>query len=54
MKPCADVEPTGRLGLAAARARKDELRAEKVGVIVSGGKVDLQRFANLVAQADPR
>ncbi|MDB5934652.1 MAG: Threonine dehydratase, catabolic [Massilia sp.] len=43
------VEPTGCLGLAAARARKSELRGQRVGVIVSGGNVDIERFLSLVA-----
>jgi threonine dehydratase len=41
------VEPTGCLGLAAARAMQDALHGKKVGVIVSGGNVDLPRFAEL-------
>ncbi len=43
------IEPTGCLGLAAARARKDELKGKRVGVLVSGGNVDLARFCSLVA-----
>ncbi|WP_338766057.1 threo-3-hydroxy-L-aspartate ammonia-lyase [Massilia sp. METH4] len=42
------VEPTGCLGLAAARAMGEQLRGKKVGVIISGGNVDLPRFAELV------
>ena len=42
------VEPTGCLGFAAARAMKDALRSQRVGVIISGGNVDLQRFCALV------
>jgi threo-3-hydroxy-L-aspartate ammonia-lyase len=42
------VEPTGALGFAAARARKAELKGLRVGVLVSGGNVDLQRFCELV------
>jgi threonine dehydratase len=42
------VEPTGALGYAAARRRKDELAGQRVGVIISGGNVDLKRFAELV------
>ncbi|MEO8938779.1 MAG: threo-3-hydroxy-L-aspartate ammonia-lyase [Burkholderiaceae bacterium] len=42
------VEPTGCLGFAAARERHD-LRGRRVGVIVSGGNVDLARFASLLA-----
>jgi threonine dehydratase len=43
------VEPTGCLGLAAARARKDQLQGKRVGVIISGGNVDIERYAALVA-----
>lgn len=42
------VEPTGCLGLAAARQMKDELKGKRVGVIVSGGNVDMARFASLL------
>lgn len=42
------VEPTGCLGLAGARQLRDELRGRRVGVVVSGGNVDLARFAALV------
>jgi len=42
------VEPTGCLGLAAARQRKGELRGQRVGVLVSGGNVDLARFCSLL------
>jgi threonine dehydratase len=44
-------EPTGCLGLAAARARREALRGAKIGVIVSGGNVDLARFCELLAAA---
>lgn len=43
------VEPTGCLGFAAARQRKAELRGRRIGILVSGGNVDLARFAGLVA-----
>jgi threonine dehydratase len=42
------VEPTGCLGLAAVRAMKAPLRGQRVGVIISGGNVDMQRFCTLV------
>ena len=41
------VEPTGCLGFAAAR--RQPLKGQRVGVIISGGNVDLQRFAALLA-----
>jgi threo-3-hydroxy-L-aspartate ammonia-lyase len=43
------VEPTGCLGFAAARDMKASLRGQRVGVLVSGGNVDLARFCALLA-----
>lgn len=43
------MEPTGCLGFAAALALQPQLRGRKVGVIVSGGNVDLARFCTLLA-----
>lgn len=43
------VEPTGCLGFAAARAMKAQLRGKRVGVIVSGGNVDMARYGALLA-----
>jgi threonine dehydratase len=43
------VEPTGCLAFAAVRRLGPELAGQRVGVIVSGGNVDLDRFAALVA-----
>ncbi|WP_010460396.1 threo-3-hydroxy-L-aspartate ammonia-lyase [Acidovorax radicis] len=43
------VEPTGCLGFAAARAMRDELKGQRVGVLISGGNVDLARFSALVS-----
>jgi threonine dehydratase len=42
------IEPTGCLGFAAARRVKDSLRGKRVGVLISGGNVDLARFCSLV------
>ena len=42
------VEPTGCLGFAAACHAGVPLQGQRVGVIVSGGNVDLKRFAALV------
>lgn len=42
------VEPTGCLGLAAARGGTLDLRGRRVGIIVSGGNIDLDRFAELL------
>ncbi|MGV7208501.1 threo-3-hydroxy-L-aspartate ammonia-lyase [Oxalobacteraceae bacterium A2-2] len=44
------VEPTGCLGFAAARAMKDQLQGRRVGVIISGGNVDIERYAALLAE----
>jgi len=45
------VEPTGCLAAAAAFGKQLDLRGARVGVIVSGGNVDLSRFAALVQGA---
>ena len=42
------VEPTGCLGFAAARRMKEQLKGKKVGVLISGGNIDLGRFASLI------
>jgi len=43
------VEPTGALAFAGLRAMAGELVGKRVGVIVSGGNIDLARFATLIA-----
>jgi len=43
------VEPTGCLGFAGARHAGIPIRGARVGVIVSGGNIDLTRFAQLVS-----
>ena len=43
------VEPTGCLGFAAARAMREQLKGKRVGVIISGGNVDMERFCALLA-----
>ena len=43
------VEPTGCLGFAAARAMKAQLEGQRVGVLISGGNVDVARFCELLA-----
>lgn len=42
------VEPTGCLGFAAARRLKEQLKGKKVGILISGGNIDLGRFASLI------
>jgi threonine dehydratase len=44
------VEPTGCLGLAALRTHAHLHRGQRVGVVISGGNVDLDRFAALVQE----
>ena len=43
------VEPTGCLGFAAARKLRAQLQGQRVGILISGGNVDLDRFAALLA-----
>ncbi len=43
------VEPTGCLGLAAALSGAAPVAGKRVGVVLSGGNVDLARFADLIA-----
>jgi threonine dehydratase len=45
------AEPTGCLAAAAAFAGRDELRGKRVGIVISGGNIDLARFAELVRGA---
>jgi threonine dehydratase len=42
------VEPTGALALAAALAAKVDVTAKRVGVVISGGNVDLTDAAVLM------
>jgi threonine dehydratase len=41
------VEPTGCLSFAAARQMRAQLANKRVGIIVSGGNIDMRRFAAL-------
>jgi threonine dehydratase len=43
------VEPTGALGAAAAFEGKVDVKGQRVGVIISGGNVALERYAQLLA-----
>ncbi|KWF11480.1 threo-3-hydroxy-L-aspartate ammonia-lyase [Burkholderia pseudomultivorans] len=47
------VEPTGCLSFAAARRMKDALKGKRIGVLISGGNVDLGNFCAL-AGAQPQ
>ena len=42
------IEPTGCLGFAAARKESDRFKGQRIGVLVSGGNVDLDRFCTLL------
>ena len=42
------VEPTGCLGFAAARQMRADLKGARIGVLVSGGNIDMTKFASLV------
>jgi threonine dehydratase len=42
------VEPTGCLGLAAVRREAGALRGQRIGVLLSGGNVDLARMCELL------
>ncbi|MCW7546853.1 threo-3-hydroxy-L-aspartate ammonia-lyase [Photorhabdus sp. APURE] len=44
------VEPTGCLSFAAARQMSQSLRGQRVGIIVSGGNVDIERYCTLLAK----
>ena len=46
------VEPTGCLGLGGARAGAVDVKGKRIGVVISGGNVDLQRFTKLVSVPD--
>jgi threonine dehydratase len=45
------VEPTGCLGYAAARRMKEALAGKRVGILISGGNVDMARFCALLGGA---
>ncbi len=42
------VEPTGCLGIAAVRRMKDQLKGKRVGVIITGGNIDIEKFAKFL------
>jgi len=43
------VEPTGCLGFAAAKRMKSQLQGKRIGVLLSGGNIDMGRFCELLA-----
>jgi threonine dehydratase len=42
------VEPTGCLGAAAALSKQFHQPGERVGILISGGNIDLARYAELL------
>lgn len=42
------VEPTGCLGLAAVRKYKAELQGQRVGVMITGGNIDIEKLGTLL------
>ncbi len=44
------VEPTGCLGLAGALQMGEALKGQRIGVIISGGNIDLPKFAELLSR----
>jgi threonine dehydratase len=44
------VEPTGCLGFAGARHAGIDLRGQRIGIVVSGGNVDLARLGQMLGQ----
>jgi threo-3-hydroxy-L-aspartate ammonia-lyase len=44
------VEPTGALGFAGARFSGLDLKGKKVGILISGGNVDIASFTELMSQ----
>ena len=45
-------EPTGCLCFAAARRPDPALRGKRIGIIISGGNVDLDRYGRLLSSQD--
>ena len=41
------IEPTGCLGLAGAKYSGVDIKGKRIGCIISGGNVDLERFSQL-------
>ncbi|KAL1410810.1 hypothetical protein Q8F55_001753 [Vanrija albida] len=48
------VEPTGALSLAAARHAGIDLKGKKVGIIISGGNVDLVKWGKYLSEGLPK
>ncbi|MEQ1967066.1 threo-3-hydroxy-L-aspartate ammonia-lyase [Xenorhabdus nematophila] len=43
------VEPTGCLGFAAAKSMCEQLKGQRIGIILSGGNIDMKRYSDLLA-----
>ena len=43
-------EPTGVLGLAGARSGKINIKGKRVGVMISGGNIDLNKLSDYLAR----
>ncbi|MBD2793538.1 threo-3-hydroxy-L-aspartate ammonia-lyase [Xenorhabdus szentirmaii] len=43
------VEPTGCLGFAAAKSMREQLKGQRVGIILSGGNIDMKQYGRLLA-----
>lgn len=43
------VEPSGAVGIAAILAHGADLHGARIGVVVSGGNIGAERFAELIA-----
>ena len=44
------VEPTGALAYAGMRNSGIDLKGKRIGVIISGGNVDVHKFSSLLSQ----
>jgi threo-3-hydroxy-L-aspartate ammonia-lyase len=45
------VEPTGCLGFAAAKQMRDQLQGKRVGILISGGNVDIAQYGAFLASS---
>jgi threonine dehydratase len=44
------AEPSGATAVAALLAGKIDVRGQRVGVIISGGNIDVQRFTEIMSE----
>jgi len=45
------AEPSGAVPLAALLKEKEKFRGKRIGIIISGGNIDLDRAVSLLSQA---